>query len=156
MKKRFICSIIIFLLLCFANSSSKAKYIDNIDIEVANIELDRTRPVMEYQCWNTLNKYETAEGKRYDVAFGMTIKEKNLAEDVIKMDKITTWADGVETKMNVVITETEHNEEEHKFTIEIFGISGNGHFRMEFAEGAVKDVAGWTNTLNICDFQYAL
>lgn len=156
MKKIFACTILILFLICFANTYSYAKYIENIEIEVANIELDRIRPKMIYQCWSTLNTYMTSEGKKYDLAFGMTIQEKNLAEDKINMEKVTTWVDDVETKLNIVVTETEHTEEEHKYTIEIFGITGEGHFRMEFAQGAVTDKAGWTNTLNVVDIQSAI
>lgn len=156
MKKRFVCVILIISLICFANTSSYAKYVENTEIEVANIELDRTSPKMVYQCWSAINVYMTSEGKKYDLSFGMTIQEKNLVEDKIDMDKITTWVDDVETESNIVITETEHTEEEHKYTIEILGIMGEGHFRMEFAPGAVRDIAGWTNILNVVDIESAI
>lgn len=156
MKKRFVCVILMISLICFANTSSYAKYFENTEIEVANIELDRTRPEMIYHGWSTVNVYMTPEGKKYDLSFEMTIQEKNLVEDKIDMDKITTWVDDIETESNIVITETEHTEEEHKYTIKILGIMGKGHFKMNFAPGAVRDAAGWTNTLNVVDIQSAI
>ena len=155
MRKKFVCSSIIFFLLCFNYTSSYAKYVLDTELDVANIELDRTEPQMIYQCWDIVNTYMTDKGKKYDIAFGMIIREKNLAEDKINMDTITTWVDGVETELEIKITETEHTEEEHKYTIEVLGMTSEGYFRMEFARGAVTDVAGWTNVVNVVDMKVA-
>ena len=156
MRKKCICSILIFFAIWFANINIYAKYIDDVEIDVANVELDRTRPVMLHQCWETVNKYMTEEGKKYDVTFGMIIQEKNLAEDVIRRDMIKTWVDDVETELEIKITETEHTEEEHKYTIEVIGITGTGNFKLVFQEGAVSDLAGWTNTLFTVDMRVSL
>lgn len=156
MRKKFVCSIILFFLICFIYSSSYAKYVEDIKLDVANIELDRTQPKMIYQSWSTLTTYMTDEGKKYDITFGMTIQEKNLAEDKINIDKITTWVNGVETELEIIITETEHTEEEHKYIIEVRGIKEEGDLKMEFLPGAVLDVAGWTNILNVVDMKVAV
>ncbi len=158
MKKKIMIAIFIFIFIYISliTSNTYAKYVITKDLQVANINLDRTKPKLIYLDINDIIVYNTPEGKKYDVSFGMKVQEKNIAKDEIRKDKIKTWVDNVERKVNINITETNHTKEEHIFNIEVKGISGKGYLKLEFLEGAIEDKAGWQNSKNTVDLKLAI
>lgn len=151
MRKKIISGILIFFTIASLNVFSCAKYIKDVDLTVANINLDRTMPKLNYDGWYIINSYVASNVKKYNITMGITIIEKNLAEDVIKRDKIKTWVDDVETELEIKMEETAHTEEEHKYEVQILNVPVKKRFVIEFREGAVTDKAGWENTRNTID-----
>lgn len=132
------------------------KYTIEKNLEVANINLDRTKPKLIYLDINNITVYMTPQGRKYDVSFGMKIQEKNLLKDEIRRDKIKTWVENVEKPVNIKMTEIKHSKEEHIFNIEVTGVTGTGYFKIEFLPGAVTDKAGWQNSQNTVDLKLAI
>lgn len=155
MKGKILCSILIFCIIGGFYQKSYAKYVNDIQIDVANIELDRTIPDLIYENWYIVNSYTESDGKRYhSLKFGMKIIEINLAEDNIKKEMITTLVNGEKKDLEIVVTETEHTETEHRYEIQLLGITGNGSMNVEvrFQRGAVTDKTGWTNLYQTCEW----
>ena len=132
------------------------KYTIEKNLEVANINLDRTKPKLIYLDINNITVYMTPQGRKYDVSFGMKIQEKNLLKDEIRRDKIKTWVENVEKPVNIKMTEIKHSKEEHIFNIEVTGVTGTGYLKIEFLPGAVTDKAGWQNSQNTVDLKLAI
>ena len=141
MKKKIICFMLIFFSIGFIQVNSCAKYVQDVEIDVANVELDRTEPELYFLDVYNVTTYTTSEGKRYDISIGMKVKEKKLVEDTIKKDKINVWVDHVKTEVEMEITETKHTEEEHIYKIDIRNLEGTGYLNIHFERGAVTDVA---------------
>lgn len=115
-------------------------------IDVANMNIDRTKPKIELiEIQNTNTNYPKYANKTHTISFKIKVTEKNIKENNFVKDFFRFKLD--ENNINIVennlsIKEIESTNEGKIYKIDIKGISGNGKLSMKIKEGAIIDKGG--------------
>lgn len=115
-------------------------------IDVANMNIDRTKPKIELiEIQNTNTNYPKYANKTHTISFKIKVTEKNIGKNNFVKDFFGFKLD--ENNINIVennlsIKEIESTNEGKIYKIDIKGISGNGKLSMQIKEGAIIDKGG--------------
>lgn len=135
----------IFILISI-NTISSAKYIIENTIDVANMNIDRTKPKIELiEIQNTNTNYPKYANKTHTISFKIKVTEKKIKENNFVKDFLGFKLD--ENNINIAednfsIKEIESTNEGKIYKIDIKGIIGNGKLSMQIKEGAIIDKGG--------------
>lgn len=115
-------------------------------IDVANMNIDRTKPKIELiEIQNTNTNYPQYANKTHTISFKIKVTEKNIGKNNFVKDFFGFKLD--ENNINISednfsIKEIESINEGKIYKIDIKGISGNGKLSMQIKEGAIIDKCG--------------
>lgn len=115
-------------------------------IDVANMNIDRTKPKIELiEIQNTNTSYPQYANKTHTISFKIKVTEKNIGKNNFVKDFFGFKLD--ENNINISednfsIKEIESINEGKIYKIDIKGISGNGKLSMQIKEGVIIDKCG--------------
>ncbi len=147
-------SILIFFVFCiFINSIVNAKYIIENQFEIANLNIDRTKPKIELiSIDNTNSEYKNYANKNHTITIKLKIIEENIKsinfdKEHIKSKLDNNYING--DSMNLEKIEDRQNEKIYE--IKISNISGNGNLKIDLLEGIAIDKGDLTNSFKEID-----
>ena len=140
-KKRYLFVIIFFL--CISSSIiSYSKYVFDTTINIAELNLDRQKPVINSEEIQIANKKETQ-----DIIAFVEVQEKNLDDNKLDKNKIEIYVDSKKASLPINIEKLEKNNKkgENDFKIQITDAPKDKKIQLKIKEGAFTDKAGWKN-----------
>ena len=137
--------IITFFIICLnVKTQIYAKYTISHNFDIANIELDRTKPTIQIIKEETTNIQNNKYANNKDeIILIAEIKERNIEKEAIDKSKITVKVENKTINPNIEIKKVEENKNTGKYQIKITNIQENGKLKIEFKEGTVTDTAKW-------------
>lgn len=147
MTRKLIGIIAIFGIAIFMNTIVNAKYIIENKFEIANINIDRTKPIIEIiKIENSNRGYEKYANKTHTIEITAKFIDKNI-------DKVFCDKEHIKIKINNTYVQLENmqfiklNEaqEEKTYKIVLRNINENGKLKIEFIEGTVIDTSKLEN-----------
>ena len=144
MKIKKIISMALLLILLSVNNISKAKYIFDFEFEVADLNIDRTKPIIEYiSVSNSNNAYWGQADSKHTIKIKIKITEKNPQKEILNSDKIKVLLNNeISDKNERSIELIEQNGENYTYEIILKKITQNGVLKILLEEGAVTDLGG--------------
>ena len=144
-KNKIIFLGIIVIFLITIHTSSSAKYIFNNQFEIADLNIDRTKPKIEViNIQNTNKGYELYANKTHTITLKVKIIEKNIKEINLNNKFIDVVVNNQRVeKLEMNIKETTPINNDRTFLIQISKLEGNGIVHVIFKEGTVVDKALW-------------
>ena len=145
--------LITILFLISINTISNAKYILDSTIQIANLDIDQTKPKIELiDVQNTNKNYEKYANKEHTISLIVKITEKNIKD--ISLDKNNLELTLIQDNENRIVSEyelkvskIEQNEENYIYQIDITGLKENGIFNVKIKEGAIIDKSDLKNEI---------
>lgn len=140
------------------NSYACAKYIFYYELDVADLYIDRTKPVIELvNISNTNKNYEKYANKTHKITVRIEIKEKNLGEDEIKKEEVLIMIDEKEVNnYGINIKEIEKTKQGVIYDIELTNLNFNGLLKIKFIEGSIIDKANLKNEEKVINTEILL
>ena len=140
-KQKYICIIFIFLFCIFSNIASYGKYIFEKTIDIAQIDIDRQKPLL------AVTKIEQEDNgiETKNVTIFLKVQERNLKSDGIDSKKIEIYIDNKKTDLEVQICKDEENinKEEYTFQIKVKKIPKDKKAEIKINKGTFTDTVGW-------------
>ena len=144
-KNKIIYLILLIIFLLSINTITSAKYVIDKNMSIANINIDRTKPVIEViQIKNTNEGYEKYANKTHTITVTIKIIEKNIKDIYLDKEHIDLFVGD----KNVVPSSLNVNKiqgNDNIYELVFYGISENGNLNINIKEGTVIDKAGWKN-----------
>lgn len=140
-KKKYLFVIIFFL--CISSSIiSYSKYVFDTTINIAELNLDRQKPVINSEKIQIANKKETQ-----DIIAFVEVQEKNLDDNKLDKTKIEIYVDSKKASLPINVEKLEKNNKkgENDFKIQITDAPKDKKIQLKIKEGAFTDKAGWKN-----------
>ena len=126
---------------------ANAKYLMEDTFDIANVNIDRTKPKIEIvDVSNTNVGFEGYANKNHNISVKVKISDKKLStvnfdNEHVKFKLDNNYIDN----SNVIIVNEINNQNEKEYRIEVNGIEDNGRLKIEFLEGLAYDVGELTN-----------
>jgi len=140
MVKKIITIAGIIILLVFVNTVVNAKYIFENKFEVANLNIDRTKPIIEVISIENTNKgYENYANKTHIIGITVKFRDKNIDKVLCDKEHIKVKVD--KYLQNAQYTKISESQGEKTYKIELKNIEGNGKLTIQFLEGTVIDTS---------------
>lgn len=141
MIKKFLLVFIVFIMI---ESCVNAKYIFQYELDVADLDIDRTKPVIELISISNTNKgYENYANKTHNITLKVKVIEKNMGTDTIENVETIIKVNGQELEdYKISINMIEKNEKEAIFDINLTNLTSNGILEVKFIEGTIIDKGG--------------
>ena len=147
MKNKLPTIIFIIIITILINTVVNAKYVIENKFDVANLDIDRTKPVIELiKIENNNIGYENYANKTHEISITIKIKDKNL-------DKVFIDKEHTNIKINdkniqiegIEFTKLQDSKEEQLYKIKLKNITENGKLKIEFIEGTAIDTGKLEN-----------
>lgn len=147
MTKKLVGVIFIIIMIVFMSTIVNAKYMIENEFEVANLNIDKTKPIIEIiSIKNTNTGYENYANKNHIISLDVRFKDKNI-------DKVFCDKEHVKVKIEDTYIEAEEFEftkinevqGEKIYKIQLKNLYLNGKLKIEFLEGTVIDTGGLKN-----------
>lgn len=140
----FMCFIVICILM---NTSVSAKYIIDNQFEVANLNIDRTKPIIEViSVENTNIGYEKYANKTHTISLEVKIKDRNIDKIFCDKDHIKVKVENSYIEIpNAQFTKISETEGEKIYKIQLKDLNSNGKLKVKFLEGTAVDAGGLKN-----------
>lgn len=135
------------------NTIVNAKYIIEKEINIANLNIDRSKPKIELEeIKNTNINFEKYANKTHTITLKIRITEKNIKEINLNKKNIVITVENKEVELeNFKIEKLEEKENSKIYKIELKEIKGNGNLKVQFKEGTVVDKSELTNDVTDID-----
>lgn len=146
MIKRKILISFVFCMI-FIQNFVNAKYVFEYTIEAINLDIDRTKPIIEIvDIENTNLNYEKYANKTHNIIVKIKIIEKNMSNDVLENDEINVLVGNEIAKdYKLEIVTKEKAEDYIIYDLKFSNILGNGNLNINIIEGAIIDTSGLKN-----------
>lgn len=144
MKIKSFLVIFLILLLISINSISNAKYIFDFEFDVADLNIDRTKPKIEYiSVYNNNLGYEKYANKTHIIKVNVKVTEKNIGQDILENDEIKLKVnDKFVNNSEIVVKLIEKNVDSYIYEITLKNLTGNGLLDIVIEKGAITDLGG--------------
>ena len=116
------------------NTIVNAKYIIEKEINIANLNIDRSKPKIELEeIKNTNINFEKYANKTHTITLKIRITEKNIKEINLNKKNIVITVGNKEVELeNLKIEKLEEKENSKIYKIELKEIKGNGNLKVQF------------------------
>ena len=155
MKNKLISSIFIMVLCILINTIVNAKYVIENQFEIAKLNIDRTKPVIELiDITNTNVGYENYANKEDTITLKLKIIEKNISKIYFDEEHVKIKLDNnyiVEYSINAEKIEDVKDGEIYK--LHLSNINGNGKLKIDLLEGTILDKGSLVNNFQEIDTQ---
>lgn len=153
MKQKIKIILFVFVSCLLINITVYSKYVFDKTLDVAQVNLDRTKPVLSViEIKNSNIGYEKYANKNQTITLKVQVNEKNIRTDEIKTDEICVLVGNIEiVPSSINVSKQSTNGNITMYQISITGITGNGKLQIRFKEGVFTDIAGWKNLEYIAD-----
>lgn len=146
-KNKLLYTFILLASLIFINTIVSAKYIIEDKFDIANLNIDRTKPVIELvSITNTNTGYENYANKTHIIDLKFKITDKNFENVYCDKQhiKIKLNNEYIENE-NMTITNLQDLKEEKIYNIKLKNVEGNGKLTIEFIKGTAIDTSKLEN-----------
>ena len=152
MIKRKILISFVFCMI-FIQNFVNAKYVFEYTIEAINLDIDRTKPIIEIvNIENTNLNYEKYANKTHNIIVKIKIIEKNIINDVLENDEINVLVGNEIAKdYKLEIITKEKVEDYIIYDLKFSNLLGNGNLNINIIEGAIIDTSGLKNEQKLVD-----
>ena len=152
MIKRKILISFVFCMI-FIQNFVNAKYVFEYTIEAINLDIDRTKPIIEIvDIENTNLDYEKYANKTHNIIVKIKIIEKNMSNDVLENDEINVLVGNEIAKdYKLEIITKEKAEDYIIYDLKFSNLLGNGNLNINIIEGAIIDASGLKNEPKLVD-----
>ena len=152
MIKRKILISFVFCMI-FIQNFVNAKYVFEYTIEAINLDIDRTKPIIEIvNIENTNLNYEKYANKTHNIIVKIKIIEKNMSNDVLENDEINVLVGNEIAKdYKLEIITKEKAEDYIIYDLKFSNLLGNGNLNINIIEGAIIDTSGLKNEQKLVD-----
>ena len=134
-SKKMILIITFFIICLNVKTQIYAKYTISHNFDIANIELDRTKPTIQIIKEETTNIQNNKYANNKDeIILIAEIKERNIEKEAIDKSKITVKVENKTINPNIEIKKVEENKNTGKYQIKITNIQENGKLKKEVEE----------------------
>lgn len=125
----------------FINTVVNAKYLIENQFEIANLNIDRTKPKIELISINNTNKgYEIYANKTHTITIKVKIIEKNIQNIYFDKEHIKIKLDNNIINIDSMkLTKLEDIQDGKIYQIQLDNINGNGKLKINILEGTVVD-----------------
>ncbi len=149
-KRKYLYIIFIFFLCITKSITSYGKYVFDKTIDIAQLDIDRQKPIIMCEKIQLENKNltkEQGEDLTQNAIIFINVQERNLTNDIIDADKIEIYIDNQKTNLFLQADKLEKNIDngEYKFKIQVIGIPKSKKAELKIKKGAFIDTAGWEN-----------
>lgn len=140
-KKRVFSILIIAIFCIFINTIVNAKYLIENQFEIANLDIDGTKPKIEIVSINNANKeYENNANKTHIITIKVKITEKNIQKIYFDKEHIKIKLDNNIINIDSMkLTKLEDTQDGNIYQIELNNVSKNGELKINILEGTVVD-----------------
>ena len=141
-KNKLLISSIIFIVLIEINVMTNAKYIFEYSFNVANVNIDLTKPEIEIISIENNNEgYEKYANKTHEIKIKLKVVQKNIdiGYDTIEPREIEVEVGEAQKIPIKRIVETERNNDEIYYEITLTYILGDGNLSLTIIDGAIKN-----------------
>ena len=124
-----------------------AKYIIENKFDVANLDIDRTKPVIEViNIENSNIGYEKYANKTHEIEITVKIKDKNLDKVFLDKEHVKLKINNkyIEVK-NIEFIKLQDLQQEKVYKIKLNNINENGKLKIEFLQGMAIDTGKLEN-----------
>lgn len=144
MKSKNTIIIILIFILININSVVRAKYIFDFEFDVADLNIDRTKPIIEYiGISNTNKEYEKYANKTHIIKAKVKVIEKNIGNDILEASEIKIKINNeFLDKKDIIVNILEKDKESYIYEIVLKNLTGNGLLNIIIEEGAITDIGG--------------
>ena len=144
MKIRNTILIILILLIININSIVNAKYVFDFEFDVADLNIDRTKPVIECTGISNTNKeYEKYANKTHTIKINVKVTEANKGDDILESNEVKAKIAGKQVnKENILVNPIANSGKTYFYEILLSKLTGNGKLEVVIEEGAVTDLGG--------------
>ena len=124
-----------------------AKYLFQYVFDVADLNIDRTKPILEViKIDNTNIGYKKYANKTHEITVRIKFIEKNIGNDVLEKNEIEILIDDLIARDCVFnINKIEQNQGYAIYDIKISNLNENGKLTLNILEGAITDLSGLKN-----------
>lgn len=143
-----IVSILFITIFCiFINTIVNAKYLIENQFEIANLDIDGTKPKIEVISINNTNKeYENYANKTHTITVKVKITEKNIQNIYFDKEHIKIKLDdNIISADSMKLTKLEDIQDGKIYQIQLDNISENGKLKINILEGTVVDKGALKN-----------
>ena len=136
--------VILILLIININSIVNAKYVFDFEFDVADLNIDRTKPIIECVGISNTNKgYEKYANKTHTIKINVKVTEANKGEDVLESNEVKVKIAGKEVnKENILVNPIANSGKTYFYEILLSKLTGNGKLKVIIEEGAITDLGG--------------
>lgn len=143
-NKKYITKILIILLISvfiiLVSTVIKAKYIFQNEFDIANFNVDRTKPQIELVGISNTNKgYENYANKTHTIIVTVKITDKNLKSIFCDKEHINVKIDDNYINLENMNIIKVGNSKENIYQIKLTDIKEDGKLKVEFLEGVAID-----------------
>ena len=138
-----------FLIICLSVATvSYSKYIFLWNLDVASVNLDRTKPTIEVISVENSNTKNREYANSNDIiTFMVEVKEKNINLSRIEKSDLEVYVGDVLVSPNIEIGNIEKKNNTFKCLIRVSKILENGILKISFKEGTIVDKYNWKSEL---------
>ena len=143
-KNKLVVSIFILVAIISTAIIVNAKYMLDKEITVANLEIDRTKPLIQVE---SVKQIDTDKKENLnDILLSVKVVEQNLKDVFFEKDHIKVKVgDKYVDVEKIEVSQIKNEKGEDIYQIDIIDIDGTGKVTIVFLEGAVVDNGGLTN-----------
>lgn len=152
-KNKLIGTIFIIIFCILINTVVNAKYVIENEFEVANLNIDRTKPKIELiDIVNTNTGYENYANNTHTVTIKLKIIEKNIKNIYFDKEHIKIKLNDIYINMDFTKLEKIEDIENGKiYQIQLKNIDGNGKLKIDVLEGTILDKGDLENEFQEID-----
>lgn len=146
-KNKLFSIIFIIIFAILINTVVDAKYIIDNKFEVANLDIDRTKPIIELiDIKNSNVGYEKYANNTHEIDIIVKIKDENLDKVFLDKEHVKLIINNEYIEIeSVQFIKLEDLQKEKKCKISLKGITGNGDLKIEFIKGTAIDTSKLEN-----------
>ena len=147
MKKKNVIFIILILLIINLNSIANAKYIFEFEFDVAYLNIDRTKPIIEYiGVTNTNKDYEKYANKTHEIKVNVKVTEHNIGNDRLESNEVKIKIANKDiNKKDIKVNLIMKSGNTYIYEIVLNNLTENGLLKIVIEEGAITDLGGLKN-----------
>lgn len=147
MIKKLISFICIILFGIFTNTIVNAKYVFNNQFEIANLNIDRSKPVIELiNIENSNTGFEKYANKTHTIGINVKFKDKNIDKVFCDKEYVKIKIDNNYVEIqDMQFIKISEGQGEKTYKIQLKNVNYNGKLQIEFIKGTVIDISKLEN-----------
>lgn len=138
----------VYLILTSYFNIIYAKYVFQNEFFIANINIDRTKPNIEFIGIDSIKPSSSNEQKTYEVSMKTKFTDQNFKNIFLDKEHIKVKQDGEYiSNFDIEFNKIEDKKNEKTYEIKLKNLEVNEKFKIEIVEGTLIDEGGLENEL---------
>lgn len=144
---KLLITLVISIFIISIATTINAKYVFQNEFDIANLNIDRTKPKIELVKINNNNiGYEKYANKTHTITIKIKITDKNLRDVNLDKEHVKIIVDNEYINdVNIRFSKIQDIVDGGIYQIELKNLKGNGNLRLDILEGTAIDTGGLKN-----------